>query len=225
MERDAIGLQAKTLGEVQHVDSHLRIATEFARQRPLGAGAVVEDTAEHAGAGRGTRDLLHLCGAVDREQADAERMRPRDIALLLDGVAERDAVRGCAGIQRHLDFLHRRAVEARAHGGEQRQHFRRRVGLHRVEHAGVRQRLGEGLEVVTHDFEVDHETRLEVLTFVAAGTEEFLDTFSHSTLPNGPATGLVQKMMTVQLSRTQTRDGGAAKPKVQTVSAAVDWWE
>jgi hypothetical protein len=30
-------------------------------------------------------------------------------------------------------------------------------------------------------------------------------------------------MMTAQRFRTQSRDGGAAKPKVQTVSAAVDW--
>src|SRR6185295_828752 len=47
-------LQAQTLGEVEHLDCHLRIAAELARQRPLGACAVIENAAEHLCAGSGT---------------------------------------------------------------------------------------------------------------------------------------------------------------------------
>ena len=73
--------------------------------------------------------------------------------------------------------------------GEQRQHFRRRVGLHGIEHAAVGQRLGKGLVVVAHDFEVDDEAGLGVEALAAAVAQEFLDTFGHSTLPNGPSDG------------------------------------
>ena len=93
MERDAIGLEAEPMGVLQHVRGHLGLAAELARQRPFGAGAVAQDAAEHLRAGRGAGDLLDLGLAVDREQADAEREGARDVALLLDGVAEGDAVR------------------------------------------------------------------------------------------------------------------------------------
>ena len=43
--------------------------------------------------GARARDLLDLGLAVDREQAHAERIGARDVALLLDRVAEGDAVR------------------------------------------------------------------------------------------------------------------------------------
>src|SRR5207244_1274162 len=80
------------LGEVEHLDRHLRIAAELARQRPFGACAVIENAAEHFGAGGGARNLLDLGGTVDREQANAERKGTRDVALLLDCIAIRDAV-------------------------------------------------------------------------------------------------------------------------------------
>ena len=108
----------------------------------------------------------------------------------------------------------RGAVEARAHRGQQRQHFRRRVGLDRVEDAAVRQRLGEGLVVVAHDFEVDDEARLDVLALVTAVAQEFLNAFGHSsTLPNGPATGTRSKMISDKSALATSRDGGATKPK------------
>ena len=224
MERNAHGVQAQTLGEVEHLDRHLRIAAEFARQRPLGARAVIEDAAEHLRAGSGAGDLLDLGGAVDSEQANAERVGARDIALLLDGVAEGDAVRRRAGGQRHLDLGDGCSVEARAERSQQVQHLGRRVGLHRVEHARVRQRLREDLEVVAHDFEVDHEAGLGVVAFAAAVAQEFLDTVGHSTLPNGPATGSVQKIV---LGRECS--GVAARWRRDKASnsvpncAAVDW--
>ena len=96
--------------------------------------------------GAARRDLLHFGLAVDREQPDAERVGARDVALLLDGVAEGDAVGRGAGSEHHLDLGDRGGVEAGAERGQQRQQFRRRVRLHGVEHPAVRQRLGKGLD-------------------------------------------------------------------------------
>ena len=142
------GSRPEPEGVLQHVHRHGRLAAELARQRPFGADAVGQDAAEHARAGRRAGDLLDLGLAVDRVEADAERVGARDIALLLDGVAIRDAVGRGAGGQHHLDLGDRGGVEAGAELGQQRQHLRRRVCLHRVEHAGVGQRLGEGGVVV-----------------------------------------------------------------------------
>ena len=105
---------------LEHVGRHLGHAAELARQRPFGAGAVAQDAAEHLGAGRGAGDLLDLGLAVDREEADAELEGARDVTLLLDRVAERDAVGRSAGRERHLDLGDRGGVEARAERGEQR---------------------------------------------------------------------------------------------------------
>src|SRR5712672_925455 len=105
-------VEAIPLCEIEHIDSHLRIAAELARQRPLGAGAVVQDAAEHLGARRGAGDLLDLRAAIDREQANAEREGTRDVTLLLDRIAIGDPLRARTSGQRHLDFGHRGAVEA-----------------------------------------------------------------------------------------------------------------
>ena len=80
-----------------------------------------------------------------------------DVALLLDGVAEGDALRRGAGGQRHLDFGNRGGVEARAEAGQQLQDFRRRIGLHRIENAGIRHGAGKGVVIVGDDLEVDDE--------------------------------------------------------------------
>ena len=80
------------MGVLQHVRGHRGLAAELARQRPLRPDAVGEDAAEHLGAGRRAGDLLDLGLAVDREEAHAERIGARDVALLLDGVAVGDAV-------------------------------------------------------------------------------------------------------------------------------------
>ena len=66
--------------------------------------------------------------------------------------------------------------------------IRRGIGLHRIEHAAVRQRPGEGLIVVAHDFEVDDEARLGVEAVKAAIAQKFPNALGHSSLPNGPAT-------------------------------------
>ena len=88
-----------------------------------------------------------------------EGVGARAVALLLDGVAERNAVRRRAGRQCHLDLRYRGGIEARAQLGQQVQHFRRRIGLHRVEDAGFRQRPGERQIVFTNDVEIDDEAR------------------------------------------------------------------
>jgi hypothetical protein len=88
-------------------------------------------------AGRGARDLVDFLFAIDREQAHAELEGARDVALLLDRVAEGDALGRGAGIERQLDLGDGGRVEARAQRGQQAQDLRRRVGLHGVEDARV----------------------------------------------------------------------------------------
>ncbi len=96
VEGHAAGFEPRPVGVLQHLDGHLRVAAELARQRPFGAGAVEQEAAEHLGAGRRARDLVDLGLAVDGIEPHAELVGPRDVALLLDGVAERDAIRRCA---------------------------------------------------------------------------------------------------------------------------------
>src|SRR5207244_3113772 len=172
--------------------------------------------------GGGARNLLDLGGTVDREQANAERKGTRDVALLLDRIAIRDAVGRRTGSQRHFDFGDGCRVEARAHRGQQRQHLRRRVGLDRVEHAAVRQCLRKGLVVVAHDFEVDDQTRLGVEALAAAVAQEFLYTFGHSTLQTAQRRDPF-KMISDVSALAWSHDGDATKPRTQTVCAAVDW--
>ena len=165
MERDAMRLQAELERVLEHVDRHGRLAAELARQRPFRADAVGEDAAEHPGAGRGAGDLFDLGLAVDRVEANAEREGAGDVTLLLDRVAIGDAVGRSARGQHHLDLGDRGGVEAGAEPGKQRQNLRRRVCLHRVEHAGVGQRLGEGIVVVADDVEVDDQAGPFVVAF------------------------------------------------------------
>jgi len=96
--------QAKLLGAVENIDRHLRIAAELARQRPFGPDAVAQNAAEYLRPRRRAGDLLDLRLAVDRKQRHPERMRARDIALLLDGVAKRDALGRGASRKHHLDL-------------------------------------------------------------------------------------------------------------------------
>ena len=152
------------MGMLEHVHRHLGHAAELAGERPFGAGAVAQDAAEHLhlgsrDAGRLGRagDLLDLGLAIDREEAHAELEGARDVALLLDRVAEGDAVGRRAGVERQLDLDDGGRVEARAELGQELEHLRLRVGLHGVEHARVGERPGELGVVVAHDVEVDDQ--------------------------------------------------------------------
>ena len=149
--------QPKRGGMRQDVDGFAHDAAELAGERPFRAGAVGQDAAEDLGARRGARDLLHFLHAVDREEADAERIGARDVALFLDGVAVGDALRCCAGREHHLDLGDGGGVEGGAEGGEEAQDLRRRIGLHRVEDAAVGHEAGESFVVLADDIEVDHE--------------------------------------------------------------------
>ena len=66
---------------LQNVGGIDRLAAEFARQRPFGAGAVADDPANHPAAGRGAGDLLDLGLAVDGKERDAERKGGGDLAF------------------------------------------------------------------------------------------------------------------------------------------------
>ncbi len=203
--RHPVGVQSLPVGVLQHIRGHLGHAAELARQRPVGAGAVAEDAAEHlhvlrldAGRLGGAGALLDLGLAIDGEQPDAEPQRARDAALLLDGVAEGDAIGGGAGRQRHLDLRHGGGIEAGAHVGEQAQDLGRGVRLDRVEHAGVRQRAGEGGVVLAHDVKVEHHHGALVAAEVTANAQEIADTVGHGRLPaqfrRRPSQGALSKV-------------------------------
>ena len=111
------------------------------------------------GARRGAGDLLDLRLAVDRKEPHAQFEGADDVALLLDRCCRRRCGRACAGRKHHFDLGDRSGVEAGTELGEKRQHFRRRVRLHGVEHPGVRQGFGKGDIVVAYDVEIDDEAR------------------------------------------------------------------
>ena len=218
MERDAVGLEAEPMGVLEHVDGHRGLAAELARQRPFRADAVGEDAAKDARAGGGAGDLLDLGDAVDREQAHAERIGARDVAFLLDRVAEGDPVRLGAGREHHLDLGDRGGVEARAEPGEEREHLGRRVRLDRIEHLRVRQRLGEGQIVFSHDVEVDDQAR----AVVGPLTQELADARSHGALPHSSGGG--EPPDDADRSSSPARDGDAlANVGSRPACAALDW--
>ena len=126
MEREAMRDETEPMREFEHARRHLRRAAELARQRPFRARAVAEDAAEHFRARGRARDLFDLGLAIDREQPHAERIGARDVALLLDRVAEADAVRRRPGGHRLLDLDDRGGVEAGAQTGQQIEDFGRR---------------------------------------------------------------------------------------------------
>ncbi len=179
MERETVRDKAERMGALEHARSHVGRAAELARQRPFRARAVAQDSAEDLRARRGARDLLHLGFAIDREQADSERISARDVLLLLDRVAEADAVGRRASGQRLLDLAHRGGVEARAEPREQIENLGRRIRLDGVEHARVRQGAGEAQIILAHDVEIDDEAGP---IFVVA-REELFDAVSHERLP------------------------------------------
>src|SRR5207245_3039533 len=107
VERDAVRHQAEPVRLLEDVGRIFRLAAEFPRQGPFRARAVAMDAADHARAGRGARHFFDLRLAVDREQRDAEPVGPRDLALLLDGVAVGDALGAFACGQHRLGLAAR----------------------------------------------------------------------------------------------------------------------
>ena len=158
------------------------------------------------GRGSGTGDLLDLDLAIDRIEAHAELEGAHDVALLLDRVAEGDAVGRGAGGEHHLDLGDRGGVEAGAEQRQRAQDLGRRIGLHGVEHARVGQGPGELGVVVAHDLEVDDHARA-VLTSVA---QEFTDALSHGALPTkGSMEVLWSLRIEVQTIRKSCRPASA----------------
>src|ERR1051325_1707978 len=92
MERDPVWVEAEIARFAQQHDRHRRGAAELARQRPVGAGAGYQDAAEDARAGRGARQLFDLGLAVESEEAHAALIGEGNVALLLDRVAEGQAL-------------------------------------------------------------------------------------------------------------------------------------
>ena len=114
-----------------------------------------------------------------REEPDAKLEGARNVALLLDRVAERDPVGRGAGRQHLLDLHHRGRVEAGAHAGQEVEHLWGRIGLYGIEHPGIRQSFGKRSIIVAHDIEVEHHAR----SVITARTEEIADTIGHGGIP------------------------------------------
>src|SRR6185437_9035628 len=93
-------------------------AAELARERPVGALAVGQDAAEDTGAGRRCGQLVELAVAVEGEEPHALREGVGDVGLLLDGVAEGDALAGHAGGEAEIDLAAAGDVEAGAELGQ-----------------------------------------------------------------------------------------------------------
>ena len=91
---------------------------------------------------------------------------------------------------------------------KQRQHLRRRVGLHGVEHAGVRQRLREGRVVVAHDIEVDDQARSVVQAGIAAVAQEVADARGHWRSPHHRLKGRRTARLKVQARATRPASAG-----------------
>ena len=208
VEGDAVRREPLRVRMGQDVDCHLRLAAELARQGPLGARAVAQDAAVDARARRLAGDLVGLGLAVDGKERHAAREGGRDVALLLDGVAERDALRRRAGSERHVDLLHRGAVEVGAELGEQREDFGRRVRLHRVVDAAVGHRALETQVVLPHDVEVDDEAR----AFRARIAQEIDDTVGHRINPNTKGQASTRRSRPARWRRWTRSAGPKASP-------------
>ena len=97
VEGDAIGLEAEPVGMFQDVRRHVRVASEFARQRPFGTDTVAQDPAEDFRAGSDTADFFNFFDAVDGKEPDAKVKGTRNVPLLLDGVAVGNTICRSAG--------------------------------------------------------------------------------------------------------------------------------
>lgn len=121
--------QSRTMCMLEHVRRHLGRTAELARKRPVCASAIAQDTAENLGAGSGPGDLVDLGLAVHGEEAHTQREGGRDVALLLDGVAEGNALGTGTGGKRHLDLGDGGAVEGRSEPREKLEDLRGRIAF------------------------------------------------------------------------------------------------
>ena len=154
------------------------------------------------------RQITRLPGAAratfstSASQSTANRVTPKpegfgDLALFLDGVAVGDAVRRGAGGEDLMGLGQRGDIEVAAEIGQELEDFRRRIGLHRVEHLGVRQHFGEVLVVLPHDVEIDDEAGSVIGTML----EKFADTCGHATQLPDPAGGVAAEVNLLRRAR------------------------
>ena len=151
--------EARGRGPSQQVDREVGGAPELAGERPGRTEPVAEDPAERRGTGRRLDELVELGLGVEREAADPQAVRLRDVALLLDGVAEAELVGRRSGSEALVDLADGRHVEARTLVHQQLQHVGVRVRLHGVEDRRDRQGGGQLLVALGDDVEVEHQQR------------------------------------------------------------------
>ena len=152
------------LGQDQQVQGHVRLATELAAQRPVGAGgAFGEDTHVDLRTRRGLGDVAQVGFGVGGEQAHAFFIEVANVARLLDGVAVADALGADAGGHDLVQLVDRGDVEARALVTQQLDDLDGRVGLDRVVDLGEGEAGAQLIVGISDDLSVDHHERGFVL--------------------------------------------------------------
>ena len=175
MKGDAIGVEAEIAGSAQQLDCHLGGATEFARQRPLGAITGDQNAAEYARARRRSRQLVEFGRTVESEQPEPRLMGEGNVFFLLYCVAEGQPLGGDTVVEAELDLAAARHVEAGALALEHRDDLRCRVRLHGVVDAGERQVPAQQIVGFCDHVEIDYQARRLGAIF----GKETADSFSH----------------------------------------------
>ena len=166
---------------------------------------------------RGRKDSYNAHIVLPLVSFHAKLMRPGNVALFLDGIAEGDAGWRRTGVERHLDFGNGSAVEVRAERGQELEDLWRRVRLDCVVDRAVRQGVTEGAKIVAHDVEVDHEAG----TFGTSGVDEVEDASSghRCNLPNSSDTRSCQASDGQRTARHRSKPVGGDTGTVRTLDA------
>ena len=158
MEGNTVGLQAQLFGQHQQVHCHISLATELARQRPVGGGGAFGQDADIDFRTRcGLGDVAQVGFGVGGVQAHTLFIESTDVTGFLDGVAKADLFGFDAQRQHLLQLIDGGDVEVGAFVAQQRQYFIGRVGLYRVVHLGKGEAVDQLVVSTVNGFQVNDE--------------------------------------------------------------------
>ncbi len=160
MEAEPNGPQPEIGRPIHETQGHLRGAAELARERPVRPGRPDKHAQEHPRARRVCSDLVELGLRIRREEINPMGMGIGDVRHPLDRVPEGDLFRRRARGQRHLDLAARCRIEPATLGRQCAQHFRRRVGLHRImDQRALPQPARQSVVLGHHRAAIQHQRR------------------------------------------------------------------
>src|SRR6516165_730820 len=175
MKGDAIGVEAEIASSAQQLDGHFGGATEFARQRPLGAFTGDQNAAEYARARRRSRQLVKFGRTVESEQPEPHLMGEGDVFFLFYCIAKGQPVGGDTVVEAELYLATARHIEIGALALEHRDDLRSRVRLYGVIDAGERQVPAQQIVGLRDHVEIDDQAR----GLRAIFDKEPVDSFGH----------------------------------------------